>query len=230
MSNAGRYARIVEELALLRRMIAAAGEIAELGYSLPDDVAKAIDHAESMIFELAQRRLTDVLHDVAPRTARRHPRPPRAALRAGRIDHRHPHRLRRPRRVARRPPAQRRSSSSGRRPAMGKTAFALGMAPHAALHGGRVRAGVLPRDEPARDHPAPPVERGPGRRQPDAHRQAQRDRLGEDRPGRRAAWPKPRSGSTTTPTSPSWRSAPRPASSSPRSVTWDWWSSTTCSS
>nr|MDQ2754864.1 hypothetical protein [Actinomycetota bacterium] len=36
-ANAGRYAHIVEEHALLRRLIAVAGEIAELGYSLPDD-------------------------------------------------------------------------------------------------------------------------------------------------------------------------------------------------
>ena len=55
-SNARRYAEIIEELALLRSMINTAGEIAELGYSLPDDVEKAIDTAESMIFNLAQHR------------------------------------------------------------------------------------------------------------------------------------------------------------------------------
>ena len=38
ISNASRYARIVEEFSLLRRLIGVAGEIAELGYSLPDDV------------------------------------------------------------------------------------------------------------------------------------------------------------------------------------------------
>src|SRR5829696_3306936 len=52
ISNAGRYGRIIEELAVLRRMITAAGEIAELGYSMPDDVTKAVDAAESMIFDL----------------------------------------------------------------------------------------------------------------------------------------------------------------------------------
>ena len=57
ISNARRYAEIIEELALLRSMIATAGEIAELGYSLPDDVAKAVDQAESMIFNLAQHRV-----------------------------------------------------------------------------------------------------------------------------------------------------------------------------
>jgi replicative DNA helicase len=57
--NAGRYGRIVEELALLRRMIGVAGEIAELGYSVPDDVTGAVDRAESLVFDVAQRRVTD---------------------------------------------------------------------------------------------------------------------------------------------------------------------------
>ncbi|MGH9155685.1 MAG: replicative DNA helicase [Acidimicrobiales bacterium] len=59
ISNAGRYARIVEEHALLRRLIGVAGEIAEIGYGLPDDVIRAVDEAESLVFEVAQRRVTD---------------------------------------------------------------------------------------------------------------------------------------------------------------------------
>src|SRR5947209_6401126 len=47
-SNAARYARIVEEHALLRRLIGVAGEIAEMGYELPEDVTGAIDRAEAM--------------------------------------------------------------------------------------------------------------------------------------------------------------------------------------
>ncbi len=58
-SNASRYATIIEERALLRRLIAAAGEIIELGYSLPDDVTKAVDEAEAKMFQVAQRRVTD---------------------------------------------------------------------------------------------------------------------------------------------------------------------------
>src|SRR5687767_7093737 len=58
-SNAGRYARIINEHALLRRLIGVAGEIAELGYSLPDDVVGAVDRAESLVFDVAQRRVTD---------------------------------------------------------------------------------------------------------------------------------------------------------------------------
>ncbi len=66
-SNAGRYAKIIEEHSLLRRLIGVAGEIAEIGYDLPDDVAKAVDTAESMVFEVAQRRVTDSMapiHDL----------------------------------------------------------------------------------------------------------------------------------------------------------------------
>src|SRR5918998_2006867 len=55
-ASAGRYARIVEEHALLRRLITVAGEIAELGYGLPDDVRTAVDRAEALVFQVAQRR------------------------------------------------------------------------------------------------------------------------------------------------------------------------------
>jgi replicative DNA helicase len=59
VSNANRYARIIEELALLRRLIGVAGEIAELGYEIPEDVTKVVDQAESLVFDVAQRRVTD---------------------------------------------------------------------------------------------------------------------------------------------------------------------------
>ncbi|MFP4512285.1 MAG: replicative DNA helicase [Acidimicrobiales bacterium] len=61
VSNASRYARIIEELALLRRLIGVAGEIAELGYEIPEDVTKVVDLAESLVFDVAQRRVTDTL-------------------------------------------------------------------------------------------------------------------------------------------------------------------------
>ena len=44
---------------MLRRLIGVAQEIAEIGYGLPEDVPDAIDRAEAMIFEVAQRRSTD---------------------------------------------------------------------------------------------------------------------------------------------------------------------------
>jgi replicative DNA helicase len=59
VSNAAQYARIIDEHALLRRLISVAGEIAEIGYGLPDDVMSAIDRAESMVFEVADKRVVD---------------------------------------------------------------------------------------------------------------------------------------------------------------------------
>jgi replicative DNA helicase len=59
ISNAVRYARIVQDTALLRRLISVAGEIAELGYDGPEDVATVLDEAESKIFEIAEHRVTD---------------------------------------------------------------------------------------------------------------------------------------------------------------------------
>ncbi len=64
-TNAGRYARIVEEYALLRRLIGVAGEIAELGYSVPEDVSKALDRAEAMVYDVNERRVTDTTKRLA---------------------------------------------------------------------------------------------------------------------------------------------------------------------
>ncbi|MBM3661763.1 MAG: replicative DNA helicase [Actinobacteria bacterium] len=66
ITNAEHYARIVEEKALLRKLIGAANDVAELGYSPLDDIEKTIDTAESMIFSVAQRRTTDTLAELAP--------------------------------------------------------------------------------------------------------------------------------------------------------------------
>src|SRR3546814_1284643 len=40
VSNAARYARIISDHAVLRKLIGVGGEIAELGYDVPDDVEK----------------------------------------------------------------------------------------------------------------------------------------------------------------------------------------------
>ena len=59
ISNAAHYARIVQDTALLRRLIHVAGDIAEMAYSEPDDVTKAVDEAESKVFKVAEDRVTD---------------------------------------------------------------------------------------------------------------------------------------------------------------------------
>lgn len=65
-ANAGHYAQIVGELALLRRLIAVAGDIAESAYSEPSDVIETIDRAEAMVFEVAEHRVADSLKLLAP--------------------------------------------------------------------------------------------------------------------------------------------------------------------
>lgn len=59
VSNVGRYSTIVQDTAMLRRLIAVASQIAELAYDEPDDVTKALDEAEAKVFEVAERRVTD---------------------------------------------------------------------------------------------------------------------------------------------------------------------------
>jgi replicative DNA helicase len=59
VSNVGRYATIVQDTAMLRRLIGVASQIAELAYDEPDDVTKALDEAEARVFEVAERRVTD---------------------------------------------------------------------------------------------------------------------------------------------------------------------------
>lgn len=132
-SNVGRYARIVEELALLRRLIVAANDIAEMGYGVPDDVTATVDQAESMIFKIAQRRTDDTLrpiHDLLLQSLDRleslYDRgesitgvPTGFSDLDDRLSGLQPSAL----------------LVVGARPAMGKTAFALNIATHAALTG-----------------------------------------------------------------------------------------------
>src|SRR3954466_13941285 len=60
-ANAGHYAKIVSELALLRRLITVSGEIAESAYAQPDDVTDTVDRAEAMVFEVAEKRISESL-------------------------------------------------------------------------------------------------------------------------------------------------------------------------
>jgi replicative DNA helicase len=130
-ANAARYAGIVEEHALLRRLIAVAGEIAELGYSMPDDVQSAVDRAESMVFEVAERRITDTLQplrdllgDTLDRLEALYGKGESiTGVPTGYID------------LDDRLSGLQKSALLivGARPAMGKTSFALGIAAHAAM-------------------------------------------------------------------------------------------------
>jgi replicative DNA helicase len=131
VGSAARYARIVEEHAMLRRLIGVAGEIAELGYEPPDDVAMAVDRAEGLVFDVAQRRVTDSMA-------------PLRDLLEQKLDHLEMLYERGESitgvptgytdlddRLAGLQPSN--LVIVGARPSMGKTSFALGLAAHAAL-------------------------------------------------------------------------------------------------
>jgi replicative DNA helicase len=133
IGNATRYARIVEEYALLRRLIAVAGDIAEMGYSVPDDVVATIDAAEALVFEVAQRRVTDSMLPIRE-LLERHLDHIEALYERGQdiigvptgyidLDQQ----------LAGLQPSN--LVIVGGRPGTGKTSFALGLAAHAALDG-----------------------------------------------------------------------------------------------
>jgi replicative DNA helicase len=131
IGNAARYAHIVQEHALLRRLISVAGEIAEMSYSLPEDVTAAMDRAEAMVFDVAERRVTDSLK-------------PLRELLAVSLDHLEAL-YNRGDAITGVPTGftdldERLSGLQqsalvivGARPSMGKTSFALGLASHAAI-------------------------------------------------------------------------------------------------
>lgn len=56
--HAEYYARIVERTAVLRRLIAAAGQIAGLAYEEDRELDEIVDRAETIIFGVAERRIT----------------------------------------------------------------------------------------------------------------------------------------------------------------------------
>jgi len=131
-TNASHYARIVYEHAVLRKLITTANEIAELGYSQPDDVVKAVDEAETMVFNVAQGRVNDsmaFMHELMGETLddieKLYDRGDAiTGTPTGFVDL--------DRLTAGLQPSN--LVVVGARPAMGKTGFALGMAAHAAMN------------------------------------------------------------------------------------------------
>src|ERR687888_46394 len=57
-ANAGHYARIVREMATLRGLIRAGGEISILGWERPGEATELVDRAEQIVFDLSQARVT----------------------------------------------------------------------------------------------------------------------------------------------------------------------------
>jgi replicative DNA helicase len=131
IANALHYAKIVEEHSLLRRLVGVAGEIADIGYSVPEDVAGAVDRAEQMVFDVNQRRtmvsiqsLGDLLGPSLDRIemlANRHDSI--TGLATGYVDL--------DEMLAGLQPSS--LTIVGARPSMGKTSFALGIVAHAGV-------------------------------------------------------------------------------------------------
>ncbi|MEI2650616.1 MAG: DnaB-like helicase N-terminal domain-containing protein [Microthrixaceae bacterium] len=195
VSNAAHYAKIVEENASLRKLVQTASDIAELGYAPLDDVTKTLDYAESMMYDVAQRRVSDTMVELRDLLDASLDRLEALYERGEAIT----------------------GTPSGYtnfdvltaglqpnalivvgEPAMGKTSFALGAAGNAALALAQARALLLVGDGPPRTHAAHLGLRGPHRRQPVAQRPAQRAGLVEDPSVPWAVSVRPRCGSMTT--------------------------------
>lgn len=133
--NATRYARIVEEHSLLRRLIGVAGEIAEDCYDLPEDVQVTVDRAESRVFEVAQRKITDTLRPIRDLLSEGLDRLEALYDRGESITGVPTGYVDLDERLSGLQPSN--LIVVGARPSAGKTSFALGMAAHAALEAGR---------------------------------------------------------------------------------------------
>lgn len=67
LTHVSRYAQIVADMALRRRLDVAASEISELARNHPGEPQQAVDAAEGIIFGVAERRIADttsVMHDL----------------------------------------------------------------------------------------------------------------------------------------------------------------------
>ena len=134
-ANAAHYAKIVRDHALLRRLIGAAGSIAETAYGLPDDVRKAVDQAESLVFDIARHEgegstapIKDLLNESLERLEELYERGNEiTGTPTGYIDLDDMTSGLQPGALV----------VVGARPAMGKTSFALGMATNAAMKANR---------------------------------------------------------------------------------------------
>lgn len=131
ITNALHYAKIVEEKSLLRKLITTANDVAELGYSPLDDIEKTIDSAESMMFAVAQRRNADSLAPLAPLLDRSLENLEMLYERGDAITGTPTGYTDLDTQLAGLQPGA--LIVVGARPAMGKTAFSLGIAAHAAV-------------------------------------------------------------------------------------------------
>ena len=133
--NARSYAHLVEGAALRRRMISAAGAIANLAYDEDEDVNVVLDRAEQALFSISEKRATrdlmpvrDIARDYLDRIVDLHTRgDDMIGVPTGYVD------------IDRLLGGLNKSDLLivAARPGMGKTSFQLGMALHAGLRQGK---------------------------------------------------------------------------------------------
>ena len=58
-ANASYYAKIVQERAIMRRLVEAGTKIVQLGYSNEGDVDEVVDSAQAEIFQVTERRVSE---------------------------------------------------------------------------------------------------------------------------------------------------------------------------
>jgi replicative DNA helicase len=134
ISNASQYARIVQDTAVLRRLIRVASEIAELGFDEPDDVSKALSAAESKVFEIAERRVVDTTRPINDLIKEAFDDLEKVYEQGNVITGTPTGYTDLDELLSGLQPST--LNVVGARPAMGKTAFALGMATNVAIHAG----------------------------------------------------------------------------------------------
>jgi len=64
-ANAGYYARIVRERAILRRLVEAGTRIVQLGYAGDGDADELVDRAQAEVFSVTDRRITEDYHSLS---------------------------------------------------------------------------------------------------------------------------------------------------------------------
>ena len=70
-ANAGYYARIVRERAILRRLVEAGTRIVQFGYAGDADADDLVDRAQAEVYAITDRRVTEDYHSAGRHYARR---------------------------------------------------------------------------------------------------------------------------------------------------------------
>ncbi len=167
-ANAGFYAEIVRERAILRRLVQAGTRIVQMGYAGDGEVDDLVDRAQSEVYGVTDRRASedyapiseimegtlDEIESIGSRGGLMVGVPTGFSDLDTLTNGLHPGQL----------------IIVAARPAVGKSTLALDIARAASIKSGLDQRHLLAGDDPQRDHDAPAVRRGSGAAAPHAHR------------------------------------------------------------